>query len=274
MRSLHRFQLLLCSPRSPSRSLARFDHRPPARSRLRRHRPDRRRPRPQPARQVRRRRLRRPDRDKGRDRIPDRRLPLIRPVKEWAKRHWPVLSLRTILFGTLLFVATLPGFAAMFLRVYENTLSSNEAELIAEGSVLAAAFKPCGRRRARSAPRQLAPGRLDRPSHHGHIPPQKPKPSPPCRPNPPPAGRPLLEPENRRRAARYAGATRLPTAAASPAWHRRFGRLRARSRSAPPFSRPHRHAHAHSRDYGPLSARTLAGGVIRFITPAVIDSGR
>jgi signal transduction histidine kinase len=67
---------------------------------------------------------------------------LIRGLKELAKRFWPVLSLRTILFGTLLFVATLPGFAAMFLRVYENTLvQQTEAELIAEGTVLAASYR-------------------------------------------------------------------------------------------------------------------------------------
>jgi two-component system sensor histidine kinase ChvG len=67
---------------------------------------------------------------------------LIARLKDFAKRHWPSLSLRTILFGTLLFVATLPGFAAMFLRVYENTLvQQTEAELIAQGAMLAAAYR-------------------------------------------------------------------------------------------------------------------------------------
>ncbi|MGY4397290.1 two-component system sensor histidine kinase ChvG [Sphingomonas sp. UYAg733] len=67
---------------------------------------------------------------------------LIRSLKEWAKRHWPALPLRTILFGTLLFVAALPGFGAVFLRVYENTIvQQTEAELIAQGAVLAAAYK-------------------------------------------------------------------------------------------------------------------------------------
>jgi signal transduction histidine kinase len=67
---------------------------------------------------------------------------LIRRLKEFAKRRWPALSLRTILFGTLLFVAVLPGLAAVFLRVYENTLvQQTEAELIAQGAVLAAAYK-------------------------------------------------------------------------------------------------------------------------------------
>jgi two-component system sensor histidine kinase ChvG len=84
---------------------------------------------------------------------------LIRGLKELAKRYWPVLSLRTILFGTLLFVATLPGFAAMFLRVYENTLvQQTEAELIAEGTVLASAYRALWRDGAPdSAPRRLSP---------------------------------------------------------------------------------------------------------------------
>ncbi len=84
---------------------------------------------------------------------------MIRRFKALAKRHWPVLSLRTILFGTLLFVAALPGFAAMFLRVYENTLvQQTEAELIAEGAMLEAAYKALWREGAPDpAPRKLAP---------------------------------------------------------------------------------------------------------------------
>jgi len=67
---------------------------------------------------------------------------LIDPVKQFAKRHWPALRLRTILFLTLLFVAALPGVGAVFLRVYENTLvQQTEAELIAEGAVVAAAYR-------------------------------------------------------------------------------------------------------------------------------------
>lgn len=61
-------------------------------------------------------------------------------VKAWAKRHWPRLRLRTILFATLFLVAALPGFGAVFLRVYENTLvRQTEAELVAQGAALAAA---------------------------------------------------------------------------------------------------------------------------------------
>lgn len=60
-------------------------------------------------------------------------------LKAFAKRHWPALRLRTILLMTLLFVATLPGFGALFLRVYENALvRQTEAELIAQGAALAA----------------------------------------------------------------------------------------------------------------------------------------
>ncbi len=84
---------------------------------------------------------------------------MIRRFKDFAKRHWPLLSLRTILFGTLLFVAALPGFAAMFLRVYENTLvQQTEAELIAEGAMLEAAYKSLWRNGVPDpAPRRLAP---------------------------------------------------------------------------------------------------------------------
>jgi signal transduction histidine kinase len=67
---------------------------------------------------------------------------LIRPLKALAKRHWPALRLRTILFLSLLFVAALPGVGAVFLRVYENTLvQQTEAELIAQGAVLAGAWR-------------------------------------------------------------------------------------------------------------------------------------
>lgn len=61
-------------------------------------------------------------------------------AKALAKRHWPRLRLRTILFATLFLVAALPGFGAVFLRVYENTLvRQTEAELVAQGAALAAA---------------------------------------------------------------------------------------------------------------------------------------
>lgn len=65
---------------------------------------------------------------------------MIAALKAKLKRHWPALRLRTILFGTLLFTAALPGVGALFLRVYENTLvRQTEAELIAQGAALAAA---------------------------------------------------------------------------------------------------------------------------------------
>lgn len=64
---------------------------------------------------------------------------MIVQAKAFAKRHWPRLGLRTILMGTLLFVAALPGVSALFLRVYENTLvRQTEAELVAQGAALAA----------------------------------------------------------------------------------------------------------------------------------------
>ncbi len=65
---------------------------------------------------------------------------MIEAAKDWAKRHWPALRLRTILFGVLLVTAALPGIGAIGLRVYENTLvRQTEAELVAQGAALAAA---------------------------------------------------------------------------------------------------------------------------------------
>lgn len=65
---------------------------------------------------------------------------MILAFKSWAKRHWPALHLRSVLLATLLFAAALPGFGALFLRVYENTLvRQTEAELVAQGAALAAA---------------------------------------------------------------------------------------------------------------------------------------
>jgi signal transduction histidine kinase len=67
---------------------------------------------------------------------------LIAPVKNFLKRHWPRLRLRTILLMTFVFIAALPFFGAVFLRVYENTLvRQTEAELIAQSSVLASTYK-------------------------------------------------------------------------------------------------------------------------------------
>jgi signal transduction histidine kinase len=67
---------------------------------------------------------------------------VIEAVKDRIKAHWPRLRLRTILFGTLFFVAALPGAGAIFLSVYENTLvRQTEAELVAQGAALAAAAR-------------------------------------------------------------------------------------------------------------------------------------
>jgi len=65
---------------------------------------------------------------------------MIAALKAFAKRHWPRLGLRAILLSTFILVATLPGFGALFLRIYENTLvRQTESELIAESAALAAA---------------------------------------------------------------------------------------------------------------------------------------
>src|SRR5438067_12555842 len=83
---------------------------------------------------------------------------LIAALKGIAKRHWPALRLRTILFLSLLFVAALPGVGAVFLRVYENTLvQQTEAELIAEGAVLAGAWRAAWPAQLPEAPRGLEP---------------------------------------------------------------------------------------------------------------------
>jgi signal transduction histidine kinase len=87
---------------------------------------------------------------------------LIRSAKELLKSHWPALRLRAILFATLLFVAALPGIAALFLRVYENTLvQQTEAELIAQGAVLGSAYRELWRagRRLPPEPGELKPER-------------------------------------------------------------------------------------------------------------------
>src|SRR3954466_3306070 len=73
---------------------------------------------------------------------PGRGRRLIGPLKALAKRLWPALRLRTTPVLSLLFGAALPGVGAVFLRVYENTLvQQTEAELIAQGAVLAGAWR-------------------------------------------------------------------------------------------------------------------------------------
>ena len=64
---------------------------------------------------------------------------MIGTLKAFAKRRWPRLRLRAILFAVLFFAAAMPGISAIFLRVYENTLvRQTEAELVAQGAALAA----------------------------------------------------------------------------------------------------------------------------------------
>jgi signal transduction histidine kinase len=85
---------------------------------------------------------------------------LIQALKDFLKAHWPALRLRTILFATLLFVAALPGIGAVFLRVYENTLvQQTEAELIAQGAVLAAAYRAAWPEPLPEPPERLEPQR-------------------------------------------------------------------------------------------------------------------
>lgn len=64
---------------------------------------------------------------------------MIGRLRAIAAQVWPVMRLRWVLFGTLLFVAALPGVAALGLRVYENALvRRTEAEVIAQSAALAA----------------------------------------------------------------------------------------------------------------------------------------
>ena len=60
-------------------------------------------------------------------------------LRRFVRAHWPPLRLRVILLSVLLFAAVLPGFSAIFLRVYENTLvRQTEAELVSQTAALAA----------------------------------------------------------------------------------------------------------------------------------------
>ncbi|MCZ8019334.1 HAMP domain-containing sensor histidine kinase [Novosphingobium sp.] len=64
---------------------------------------------------------------------------MIAALRKLARALWPMPRLRWLLFGTLLFVAALPGIAALGLRVYENALiRRTEAELTAQSAAIAA----------------------------------------------------------------------------------------------------------------------------------------
>ncbi len=65
---------------------------------------------------------------------------MIARLKEFIKRHWPQLRLRTILLIVLLVVAAMPIAGMVLLRVYENTLvRQTEVELVSQGAALSAA---------------------------------------------------------------------------------------------------------------------------------------
>lgn len=64
---------------------------------------------------------------------------MIDRLRSLARRVWPVMRLRWVFIGILFFVAALPGFAALGLRVYENALMRRtEAEVAAQGAAIAA----------------------------------------------------------------------------------------------------------------------------------------
>ncbi len=111
---------------------------------------------------------------------------MIATFKQVVSRHWPVLRFRTIIFGTLLFVAALPGIGAVFLRVYENALvRRTEAELVAQSAALAASAAIVWPGRTStpsrlSGPYKEAATEVDLQS--AAILPERPKPSRPQRP--------------------------------------------------------------------------------------------
>jgi two-component system sensor histidine kinase ChvG len=110
---------------------------------------------------------------------------LIRPLKDFAKRHWPALRLRTILFFTFLFVAALPGVGAVFLRVYENTLvQQTEAELIAQAAALAGAVRADWPEPAVPERGSLEPQRPTIDLSAMHLLGEQPKAAPAARPDP------------------------------------------------------------------------------------------
>ncbi len=64
---------------------------------------------------------------------------MIDRLRALARRWWPVMRLRWLFFGTLRFVAALPGFAALGLGGYENALvRRTEAELNAQAAAIGA----------------------------------------------------------------------------------------------------------------------------------------
>jgi signal transduction histidine kinase len=64
---------------------------------------------------------------------------VIETLRKAAAWLWPVPRLRWLLLAVLLFVAALPGVAALGLRVYENALiRRTEGELVAQGAALGA----------------------------------------------------------------------------------------------------------------------------------------
>lgn len=105
---------------------------------------------------------------------------MIERVKRIIRHYWPHLRLRTILLLTFLFVAALPGFGALFLRVYENSLvRQTEAELVAQSAALAAAAAvewPGADPRA--APHQLVPQAQSIDLRMTHILSERPEPQP------------------------------------------------------------------------------------------------
>lgn len=103
-------------------------------------------------------------------------------LKGLAKRHWPALRLRAILFAVLFFTASLPGLSAIFLRVYENTLvRQTQAELAAQGAALVAAAeagwpgaRPAHAEPDRSQPDYYRPEALSIDLSTAHILPERP----------------------------------------------------------------------------------------------------
>lgn len=103
---------------------------------------------------------------------------MIERIKRVVRHHWPRLRLRTILLLTFTFVAALPGFGALFLRVYENSLvRQTEAELVAQSAALAAAAAvDWPGVHPRALPQQIVPQPPSIDLRMTHILPERPEP--------------------------------------------------------------------------------------------------
>ena len=95
---------------------------------------------------------------------------MITAGKDFLKRHWPALRLRTIVLVVLLFAAAMPAVEAVWLRGYENTLvRQTEAELVVQGDALAATAAALWPGAPAGADRPLPPDPARRPPEQSSL---------------------------------------------------------------------------------------------------------